>query len=115
MATPKINKWQIALMALIGVVHIVPLYLLVSTAFKKESDLSSKWVLPGYFNLENFKNAWQYANLDRAFINNIIITFFAVLLILVVGSLASYPLSRFQTRLNKFVYILFISALIVPP
>ncbi|MEK4063361.1 MULTISPECIES: carbohydrate ABC transporter permease [Paenibacillus] len=115
MATPKINKWQIALMALIGVVHIVPLYLLVSTAFKKESDLSSKWVLPGYFNLDNFKNAWQYANLDRAFINNIIITFFAVLLILVVGSLASYPLSRFQTRLNKFVYILFISALIVPP
>lgn len=75
MATPKINKWQIALMALIGVVHIVPLYLLVSTAFKKESDLSSKWVLPGYFNLDNFKNAWQYANLDRAFINNIIITF----------------------------------------
>lgn len=111
----KAKKWQIGLMGLIGLIHIIPLYLLVSTALKKDSDLSSKWILPGYLNMDNFKNAWQYANLDRAFVNNIIITFCSVLLIIVVGSLASYPLSRFQTRLNKFVYIVFISALIVPP
>lgn len=109
------SKWQAALMVLVGIIHIVPLYLLISTSFKKDSDLSSKWILPSYFNADNFKNAWEYANLGHAFINNIVITFFSVVIILVVGALASYPLSRFQTRLNKFVYILFISALIVPP
>jgi raffinose/stachyose/melibiose transport system permease protein len=100
---------------IISIFHIIPLYLLFNTSFKNESDSSSKWLLPDYLYMDNFKNAWENANLGSAFFNNIVITVFSVFLVIVIGALASYPLARYQTKLNKFMYIVFISALIVPP
>jgi raffinose/stachyose/melibiose transport system permease protein len=64
--------------------------------------------------LENFRNAWLTANLARAMLNNCIITVISVSSILLLGSLASYPLSRYKTKLNKAVYTLFVSCMIVP-
>ncbi|WP_052702700.1 carbohydrate ABC transporter permease [Paenibacillus beijingensis] len=50
-----------------------------------------------------------------AFRNNIIVTIFAIALIVMIGSIAAYPLARRQTGWNRFIYALFVSALIVPP
>lgn len=115
MINTKHKKWLTAVSILIGLIHIIPMYILFSTAMKEDSDLSSKWRLPDYLYLDNFKNAWENANLGTAFVNNIIITSLSVIFVVIIGALASYPLARFQTKLNKFMYILFISALIVPP
>ncbi|MFF2479843.1 carbohydrate ABC transporter permease [Paenibacillus sp. NPDC058071] len=95
--------------------HILPFYILITTSFKELNDLSSKWVLPNYLYLDNFINAWTSANLATAFKNNIIVTVISIVLIVILGSIAAYPLSRRQTSWNKFVYLLFISALIIPP
>lgn len=99
----------------ICLIHILPFYILLTTSFKAADDLSSKWVFPGYLYLDNFTNAWREANLTSAFKSNIIVTVISVALIVMVGSIAAYPLSRFQTRWNKFIYTVFVSALIVPP
>ncbi|WHY64788.1 carbohydrate ABC transporter permease [Neobacillus sp. SuZ13] len=111
------NKKPLIIIAsiIISLFHIVPLYLLFNTSFKNESDTSSKWLLPDYLYTDNFKNAWEFANLGNAFFNNVVITVITVILVIVIGALASYPLARYQTKLNKIVYIVFISALIVPP
>jgi raffinose/stachyose/melibiose transport system permease protein len=113
----KISKTRglFALSLLIGVIHILPFYILVTSSFKAVDDLSSKWMFPGYMYIDNFTNAWKEAHMAQAFTNNMIITAFAVGLVVVFGAFASYPLARFKTRLNKFVFALFISALIVPP
>jgi raffinose/stachyose/melibiose transport system permease protein len=115
MNSSKQKKWLVLVTILIGLFHIVPLYLLAVTSLKNDSDLSSKWILPDYLYLDNFTNAWKNANLGTAFVNNIIITVVSVLVVLVIGAMASYPLARFQTKLNKIMYVVFISALIVPP
>jgi raffinose/stachyose/melibiose transport system permease protein len=60
-------------------------------------------------------NAWREANMAQAFRNNVTVTVFAVIFIIVIGSIAAYPLARRQTKWNKFIYTLFVSALIVPP
>ena len=111
------NKKPLIIIAsiIISLFHIVPLYLLFNTSFKNESDTSSKWLLPDYLYTDNFKNAWEFANLGKAFFNNVVITVITVILVIVIGALASYPLARYQTKVNKIVYIVFISALIVPP
>ncbi len=95
--------------------HIIPFYILITTSFKSFRDSSSKWVMPGYLYLDNFKNAWMHANLGRAFFNNILISAVSIFFIVIIGSIAAYPLSRYRTPLNKFVYTLFISCMIVPP
>jgi raffinose/stachyose/melibiose transport system permease protein len=94
--------------------HSIPFFILINIAFKSPQDTSSKWATPNYLYLDNFINAWQNAHLDRALLNALIITVTTVVLVIVIGSLASYPLARFQTRWNNFVYMLCISCTIVP-
>lgn len=100
---------------LICLLHILPFYVLITTSFKAVDDPSSKWILPGYLYLDNFYKAWEQAHLGTAFMNNMIITFVSVLLVIILGAASSYPLARYKTKWNSFIYTLFISALIVPP
>jgi raffinose/stachyose/melibiose transport system permease protein len=109
------KKWLTSISVVICLIHILPFYILITTSFKAVDDFSSKWMFPGYLYLDNFSNAWKEAGLSSAFMNNTIVTVFSVVFIIVVGSIAAYPLARRQTGWNKFMYMLFVSALIVPP
>lgn len=100
---------------IVALIHIIPFYILLTVSFKDLRDMSSKWVFPGYWFTGNFVSAWQNAHLGRAFLNTGVITVLSVVLILIFGSLAAFPLARYQSRLNKWVYGIFVSALIVPP
>lgn len=108
-------RWKEGLAIVFCLIHILPFYILFTSSFKAIDDFSSKWMAPGYLYLDNFMNAWKQADLGQAFINNMLITLCAGILIVMLGSIASYPLARRQTLLNKTVYSIFVSALIVPP
>jgi raffinose/stachyose/melibiose transport system permease protein len=107
--------WMNIIAVFICIIHILPFYILLTSAFKKDTDLSSKWALPHYLFFDNFKNAWVHAKLGSAFINDIIITGITLVLLIILGALSSYPLARYRTRWNRFMYTFFIAALIVPP
>jgi raffinose/stachyose/melibiose transport system permease protein len=111
----KSRKSAMLLSLIVCVIHILPFYLLITTSFKPIYDLSSKWLLPTSLNFDNFIQAWQGANLGTAFKNNTIIAVLSLSLIVLIGASASYPLARFQTKLNKFFYMLFVSVMIIPP
>jgi len=99
----------------VTVFHIIPFYILITTALKVRGDFSSRWAFPDYFTLENFTNAWQNANLGNAFMNSFIITTGAAVLLIFFGSLAAYPLARRATKLNKGILVLFVAIMVVPP
>lgn len=100
---------------LITFVHIIPFYILITTSLKAKGDFSSKWVFPEQLNFQNFSEAWELANLGNSFFNTATITLFSAVLLIVFGSMSAYPLARRQTKLNKFVYFLFIAIMIIPP
>ncbi len=95
--------------------HLVPFYILITTALKATGDFSSKWVFPSELSFENFAAAWEQAGLGSAFVNTFIITGGAAVLLIILGSLAAYPLARINTRLNKFIYFVFIAIMVIPP
>jgi raffinose/stachyose/melibiose transport system permease protein len=103
------------LTVIIALVHMVPFYILVTTALKEKGDFSSKWVFPDKPAFENFREAWETANLTNAFFNTTVITVFSALLLIILGSMAAYPLARRQTKLNKFVFMLFVAVMVIPP
>ncbi|OEH54838.1 maltose ABC transporter permease [Oceanobacillus sp. E9] len=110
------RKITLSTFALIfAVLHFLPFYILITTALKTKSDFSSKWVFSTEFSWSNFTEAWQVANLGNALLNTGIITFFAAILLIVIGSLAAYPLARRQTKLNRFMFMFFIAIMVVPP
>ena len=49
--------WKYLLALLIVLFHCVPLYVLIGVSIKSGSDLSSRWVLPGYIEWHNFETA----------------------------------------------------------
>lgn len=108
-------KWLRLSPVALGIVYLIPFYILITTSLKKESDLSSKWALPGYLDLDNFVQAWSNARLDSAFVNTLVVTGCALALLVLLGSLSAYPLARYPSRWNKLMYVCFVSALIVPP
>ncbi|MCE7792697.1 carbohydrate ABC transporter permease [Salipaludibacillus sp. CUR1] len=104
-----------ALAVFITLIHAIPFYILITTSLKVRGDFSSRWALPDYFTLENFAIAWESANLDRALMNSTLITGGAAVILIILGSMAAYPLARRNTKLNKGVLILFVAIMVVPP
>jgi raffinose/stachyose/melibiose transport system permease protein len=114
MASSK--KWLLSLLALvIAAFHLIPFYILFTTALKARGDFSSKWVFPEELAFENFAEAWETANLGNALYNTAVITFVSALLLIFFGSMAAYPLARRQTKLNKVVFMVFIAVMVIPP
>ncbi len=112
----KRKKLILSIVALlIAAFHLIPFYILFTTALKARGDFSSKWAFPEQLTFENFSEAWETADLGSALSNTAIITFFSALLLIIFGSLAAYPLARRQTKLNKFVFMLFIAVMVIPP
>jgi raffinose/stachyose/melibiose transport system permease protein len=95
--------------------HIIPFYIMVTTALKAKGDFSSKWVFPKELNFQNFSEAWQTANLGPSFVNTLIITGCSAVLLIFFGSMAAYPMARRKTTLNKIFYFVFIAIMIIPP
>lgn len=114
--TSKTKRRLLSALALvITLFHLIPFYVVITTALKAKGDFSSKWVFPSEINLQNFSEAWKMANLGNALVNTSIITFSAAFLLITVGSMAAYPLARRMTKLNKYVYMIFISIMVIPP
>ena len=53
----KKNWWLYLLGLVIIVVHFIPIYILLGVAAKSSMDITSKWILPGYVEWNNFKEA----------------------------------------------------------
>ncbi|MEM1504021.1 carbohydrate ABC transporter permease [Domibacillus sp. 8LH] len=110
------TKWLLTGLALvITLFHLVPFYILITTSLKKVGDFTSKWAFPTSFDTENFVLAWEQANLGNAFINTAIITICSAVLLIFFGSMAAYALARRTTKLNKYVYMLFVGVMVIPP
>lgn len=107
--------WQGLIAIVLIVVFASPIYVLIGVAFKSTSDMSSVWTLPTYINKDNFTAAFTEGKILKSMMNSVIITAASVVLIVVVGALASYPLSRIKTRFNGLVKAFVIGIMIVPP
>lgn len=95
-------------------IYLIPFYILLMISLKGPTDTSSKWLFPKELYFANFTEAWSRAHLGRALLNNLLITSLTVLLVVVVASLAAYPLARFRTKLNQGVYSTILACMIVP-
>lgn len=92
-----------------------PIVWMVINSFKSESEfVVNQFGFPKVFVLENYINAWDIANLGVLFKNSIFICITATGITVLLGALASYFLSRFTFKMNKFIYSFFIFGLLIP-
>ncbi len=98
-------------------VAILPIVSCVITAFKTDTEYqqTNVMVLPeSWLNFENFVQAFQKANMGRAFINSTIVLVCVLLVSTLVGTQLAYVLNRFKFPGNGLVRNLFLFATLLP-
>ena len=104
-----------AVLWLLTVVVIIPLMLLVFTAFKTREEAQIQTLtLPVKWQWSNLQTVLEKGLLLQGFRNSFIITIPCVLLIMVTAALAGYYLARQTSRLARFFYYFLVAGIIKP-
>ncbi|MHB8277941.1 MAG: carbohydrate ABC transporter permease [Candidatus Humimicrobiaceae bacterium] len=105
------------MLIILAVIFLVPIYGTLVTSFKSINDIITGgfWKMPRHFTLEGYVEAWKMQNLGKYFINSVIITLPSVVGSIFIASLAAYPLSRIRFKGDKWIFMLFIAGLFLPP
>jgi ABC-type glycerol-3-phosphate transport system permease component len=97
-------------------VVLFPIYFLVVSAFKTQSDyITNLWGLPHSLLLDNFNIALAGGKFFRRFANSTILAVGSVVLSSFLACLAAYAFARMEFRGKRFLFNLILSLMVIPP
>ena len=108
-------KW--VSLVFVSFVAVLPVVSCVITAFKTDTEYqqTNVMVMPeSWLNFDNFIQAFQRANMGRAFINSTIILVCVLVVSTIVGTQLAYVLNRFKFPGNGLIRNLFLFASLLP-
>lgn len=96
-------------------IFVGPMFFTLISSLKGNREIfSSPFALPEVFRFQNYLIAWKEANMDRYFLNSVIISAATVIITAVVSSMASFTLARFNLKINKFLALFFLLGMMIP-
>jgi multiple sugar transport system permease protein len=102
-------------MGLLALSCLYPIFFAVNNALKTRQDyLLDRFGLATQPTLDNFVQAWTRSHLDQYFLNSVIATAGAVILLMVVSSLAGFALACLRFPYRRFVFVVILSSLMIP-
>lgn len=107
------------LLAVLGLLWLVPIAFVVFTAFKTPAELTLRkfaW-LPAKWETQNFVNAFGYSgyNWPLYFRNSLFVTFVSVVGSLFFNSLAGYSFARLRFRGRNILFLCLLAGMMIPP
>lgn len=100
---------------LLALVFLSPFYLVLTNSVKGLREiLVDAASFPLVFQWENYANVWKIIDFPQAFWNSFQITALSVVFIVLFSAMAAYQIVRKPSRFNTFVFLLLISAMIIP-
>lgn len=103
------------IMVLVALLFLVPSYFLFVNSVKTFGDLltnSASW--PKTFEWHNYSRAWDITNFPSALWNSLVITVVSNVLLALFSAMASYRMVRHNTRFNRFLFMIFVAAMVIP-
>ena len=94
---------------------MVPILWLIASSFKTNAQiLSASGFFPQEVNWQGYVDAFSNTNLPLFMFNSFVVSTSSTLLVLVVASMAAYPLARFEFPFRGFLTTLFSLGIVVP-
>lgn len=100
------------LLLALAALYLTPLALTLISSFKTPAELQHVLSLPSGFYVRNYVDGWD--RIGRGIFNSFIITIPAVILSVIVGSLAAFPLSHTRIPGERFIYLFLLAGMLVP-
>ncbi|KWX76068.1 L-arabinose transport system permease protein AraQ [compost metagenome] len=112
----RLNNFILEIFAiLLALVFLSPFYLVLSNSVKRLKEiLIDAASFPQVFHWDNYSKVWDAINFPQAFWNSLQITVLSVIFIVMFSSMAAYQIVRKPSRFNSFVFLLLVSAMIIP-
>jgi N-acetylglucosamine transport system permease protein len=112
-------RWLYLPLALYSLVIVFPLAWMGYTSLKTSPEITkSVWSLPAEAQWKNYDAAWNgmagEPGMKASFVNSLVVTVITVTLILAIGAMATYALTRFRFRGAGAILNLFISGMAFP-
>jgi N-acetylglucosamine transport system permease protein len=97
------------------VLVLFPFVWIAISAFKSDREIFfSPWALPATLRWENFVKAWEEASIGLYFWNSLIVVLGALVLTLIVSSMAAYVLARYEFPGNRIIQYGFLVGMMFP-
>jgi raffinose/stachyose/melibiose transport system permease protein len=93
---------------------LIPVYILINLAIRPADDLTPALIPSPHPTFANFTNAWTNSGLPGAVVTSVIVTGLSSAIVLVVATMAAYPLARSTARLSNWTFYLFLIGLLLP-
>jgi len=106
-----------AFLIVMTVVWLFPIAYAIYTSFRPyaETNRLGYVSIGGAYGLDNYVNAWDRAELPHYFLNTVIIVVPAVILVLLLSSMAAFVMSRYSWRANVLMLMIFTALNLLPP
>jgi len=93
----------------------IPLLVVILTSLKTMPEVKSNPLsLPSSFQWSNYSVAFEQGKMLAGFSNSLIITSLALVFIVILSSMAAFPLARSQSKWASVIYLYFLSGIMVP-
>lgn len=100
---------------LLAIIFLSPFYLVLTNSVKGLKEiLMDAASFPQVFKWTNYADVWKAIDFPQAFWNSLQITVLSVIFIVLFSAMAAYRIVRKPSRFNSFVFLLLISAMIIP-
>ncbi|MER7395048.1 carbohydrate ABC transporter permease [Streptomyces sp. NPDC000151] len=110
-----LNVFSHAFLLLWVVMAAGPLVWVAVTSFRTSGDiLSDPMGWPSSLHWENFRHAWNEANIGRYTLNSLVILAGSLTGTMLLGSMAAYVIARFTFPGNRVVFMLFAGGMMFP-
>lgn len=103
-------------LVIIGLVWIYPFLWMVSASFKSQPEFFENrlGLIPKSPTFDNVVRIWEKANFSTYFVNTLIVTVFAVIIVLIMTMLAGYAMGRYNFVGRKLIMGIFLSSIAIP-
>lgn len=102
------------LLCLYTVITLAPLVIVLSSSFRSIDNMTSHIKLFSEFKWDSYISAFTRMNFPVVFMNSILTTFGSVIIIVLIASMAAYPIARIKNKKSRFLYYFFIAGLVIP-
>ena len=104
-------------LAAVAVLWLLPIAWAVYTSLRPYGETAARGYVsaPASLSLTNYVTAWTSADLPRFFLNTAIVVVPAVVLLLVLGAMAAFGLSRLPRGVNVTLLAVFAAGSLLPP
>lgn len=112
------SLWAYLALCLLSITVLLPTLFMAFGSFKMQSEVVAfppKLLPKSFFYLENFVKAWHKAPFGIYLTNSVIVGICTLLGVLIINTFAAYAFSHIKPWGSKFIFLLFMSGMIIPP